>query len=205
MGTGEETTFWQVVFSPAVLLTVLICLILAAGVIWLLLYWQRRTQRRTRPRSEQRVHEQVRLDDRTPEFCAFGIGVARDDGDAAFHGALEHGVGFRVARRDEVGRDLCAGFSQAARGDQTVPPIVAGADQRQDPASLDASLPQDRAGDSLTGQLHHSLEGMAGGNGSGLPLAHGSHREDGHFRVHGTPGLHQSRAEVPALAGGVFA
>ncbi len=58
------------------------------------------------------------------------------------------------------------------------PPIVAGADQR-DPASL-TFLPQDRAGDSLTGQFHHPLEGMSGGCGRS-PTAHGSHREDGHF------------------------
>lgn len=60
MGTGEETTFWQIVFSPAVLLTVLICLVLAGAVIWLLLYRQRRVQ--TRSLSQQREQQESTVD-----------------------------------------------------------------------------------------------------------------------------------------------
>ena len=65
---AEETTLAQAIFSPPVLLTFLVCLLLAAVGIWLALWWQRRS--RDRLLTQQRMQQEGTIERLLSSFGA---------------------------------------------------------------------------------------------------------------------------------------
>lgn len=65
---AEETTLAQVIFSPPVLLTVLICLLLAAIGIWAIIWWQHRS--REKLLAQQRSHQEGAIERLLSSFGA---------------------------------------------------------------------------------------------------------------------------------------
>jgi hypothetical protein len=65
---AEETTLAQVIFSPPVLLTFLVCLLLAAVGIWLALWWQRRS--RDKVLTQQRTQQEGTIERLLSSFGA---------------------------------------------------------------------------------------------------------------------------------------
>jgi len=65
---SAETSLAQMIFTPAVLLTVLICLLLAAAGLWLAVWWQRRS--RDRLLAQQRTQQEGAIERLLSSFGA---------------------------------------------------------------------------------------------------------------------------------------
>ncbi|MFH1084641.1 MAG: hypothetical protein V1772_02595 [Chloroflexota bacterium] len=60
MPGAENATLWQVLFSPPVLITFIICALLGAIALWLALRWQRRSGVQTL--AQQRTHQEATIE-----------------------------------------------------------------------------------------------------------------------------------------------